>query len=117
MYVTQRLLCLRRERPRLFVGGAYSPLRGHPHLAAFARAADGQTLIVAAPVQLASLTRGALIPPMGPEVWRDHMLSVPGEPGRHYQDLFTGRGHVASASGGRAALRVAEMLGDFPVAA
>ena len=61
LYISQRLLCLRRERPELFVGGSYTPLRGNQHVAAFARAADGQTLVIAAPVQIATLTRGALV--------------------------------------------------------
>src|SRR5262249_20024803 len=71
LYVTQRLLCLRREMPGLFVGGSYSPLRGTPHVAAFTRQANGQLLIVAAPVLIATLTRGAMIPPLGADVWRD----------------------------------------------
>src|SRR6202022_594311 len=58
MHISQRLLCLRRERPELFVGANYTPLRGNSHVAAFGRGADGQTLVIAAPVQVATLTRG-----------------------------------------------------------
>ena len=70
LYISHRLLCLRRERPELFVGASYTPLRGNQHVAAFSRGADGQTLVIAAPVQLATVTRGATVPPIGPEVWR-----------------------------------------------
>ena len=63
LYISHRLLCLRRERPELFVGGSYTPLRGNQHVAAFSRGADGQTLLIAAPVQLATLTRGATVSP------------------------------------------------------
>ena len=117
LYVTQRLLCLRREVPGLFVGGSYTPLRGNQHVAAFARAAEGRALVIAAPVQIAALTRGALIDPLGHEAWRDERLPVPGEPGRTYRDLFSGNALTAVPHRGRAALKLAEVFGDFPVAA
>jgi (1->4)-alpha-D-glucan 1-alpha-D-glucosylmutase len=117
LYVSQRLLSLRRERPGLFVGAAYTPLRGNQHVAAFARAADGQMLVVAAPVQIATLMRGTPAAPVGPDVWRDEVLAVPGERGRPYCDLFTGRELVPAETGGRAVLRLAEVFGSLPVAA
>jgi (1->4)-alpha-D-glucan 1-alpha-D-glucosylmutase len=116
LYISQRLLCLRRERPELFVGGSYTPLRGNQHVAAFARGADGQTLVIAAPVQLATLTRGAQLAPIGPDVWREAWLALPGEPGRVYRDLFTGHHHTTRPHAGRAALKLAELFGHFPVA-
>jgi (1->4)-alpha-D-glucan 1-alpha-D-glucosylmutase len=118
LYISQRMLCLRRERPELFVGGSYLPLRGHQNVAAFARSAAGQTLLIAAPVQIASLTRGALTPPIGHEVWRDHTLSVPGDSSRVYRDVFTGRALTGAAEGpGRTTLKLAEVFAEFPVAA
>lgn len=117
LYVSQRLLCLRRERPHLFVGGGYTPLRGNTHVAAFARVADGQNLIIAAPVQIATLLRGALVPPIGQEVWRDKVLPVPGPVGAAYEDLFTGRRLTTSERTPGAALPLAEVFSDFPVAA
>ena len=117
LYISHRLLCLRRERPELFVGASYTPLRGNQHVAAFSRGADGQTLVIAAPVQLATLTRGATVPPIGPEVWREAWLTVPGEPGRTYRDLFTGQELTTRPNGGKAGLKLAEVFGHFPVAA
>jgi len=117
LYISQRMLCLRRERRELFVGGSYTPLRGNEHVAAFARAADGQTLVVAAPVQVATLTGRALVAPMGPDIWRDDTLRVPGEPGRIYTDLFTGRSLATTLEDGKATLKLAEVFGEFPVAA
>jgi (1->4)-alpha-D-glucan 1-alpha-D-glucosylmutase len=117
LYILQRMLCLRRERRELFVGGGYTPLRGNQHVAAFARAAEGQTLVIAAPVQIATLTGGALVDPIGHEVWRDDSLRVPGEPGRIYMDLFTGRALTSHIEDGKAALKLADVFGDFPVAA
>jgi (1->4)-alpha-D-glucan 1-alpha-D-glucosylmutase len=116
LYISQRMLCLRRERRELFVGGSYTPLRGNQHVAAFARAAEGQTLVVAAPVQIATLTGRALVDPIGPDIWRDN-LRVPGEPGRIYTDLFTGRALATRVEDGKATLKLAEVFGDFPVAA
>ncbi len=117
LYVSQRLLCLRRERRELFVGGSYTPLRENQHVAAFARAAEGQTLLVAAPVQIATLTGGTLVEPIGPEIWRDDSLRVPGEPGRTYTDRFTGRALTTRIQDGKATLKLAEVFGHFPVAA
>ena len=117
LYIMQRMLCLRRERREMFVGGGYTPLRGNQHVAAFARAAEGQTLVIAAPVQIATLTGGALVDPIGHEVWRDDSLRVPGEPGRIYTDLFTGRALTTHVEDGKAALKLADVFGDFPVAA
>jgi (1->4)-alpha-D-glucan 1-alpha-D-glucosylmutase len=117
LYISQRMLCLRRGRPDVFVGGSYTPLRGNQHVAAFARAADGQTLVIAAPVQIATLTRGAMVEPIGPEIWRDDGLRVPGEPGRIYTDLFTGRALTTRPEEGKATLKLADAFGDFPVAA
>ena len=113
LYVTQRLLCLRREHPRLCVGASYTPLRGNSHVAAFARSAEGQTLVIVAPVQIATVTRGNLVPPVGPEVWRNDRLSVPGEPGRAFENLFTGQSLTVEDNG----LKLADVLADFPVAA
>jgi (1->4)-alpha-D-glucan 1-alpha-D-glucosylmutase len=113
LYVSQRLLCLRREHPGLFVGGSYVPLRGSQYVAAFARVADGQTLVVAAPVQIATLLRGNLHVPVGPDVWRDERLRVPGSPGARYVNLFTGSVLEAEDAG----LKLADVLSDFPVAA
>jgi (1->4)-alpha-D-glucan 1-alpha-D-glucosylmutase len=117
LYISQRLLCLRRERRHLFVGGGYTPLRGNPHLAAFARGFDGQTLVIAAPVQIATLMRGNLAPPIGADVWREELLPVPGEAGRGYENVFTGQRVVAVERAGGAALKLADVLSDFPVAA
>ena len=117
LYVTQRLLCLRRERPALFVGGSYTPLRGNQHVAAFVRAAEGQTLLIAAPIQVATLTRGALVAPTGQDVWRDNALGIPGDPSRAYRDLFTGRRLEPANEHGKARLRLARVFEDFPVAA
>ena len=42
---------------------------------------------------------------------------MPGEPGRVYRDLFTGQELTSQPNGGKAALKLAEVFSDFPVAA
>jgi (1->4)-alpha-D-glucan 1-alpha-D-glucosylmutase len=95
LWLTHRLLCLRREQPQLFVGGNYTPLRtggrAHKvqHVAAFARSCNGRSLVIAAPRLMVTLTRGALVAPVGHDVWRDDWLRVPAVD--HYVDFLTGR--------------------------
>jgi (1->4)-alpha-D-glucan 1-alpha-D-glucosylmutase len=121
LWVSHRLLCTRREQPGLFVGGSYTPLRSggralkQRHVAAFARQAAGRTLVIAAPVLSATLTRGAMIPPIGPEVWRDDWLAVPA--GASYVDLFTGSTLATLELDGRSVLPLRDVFGELPVAA
>jgi (1->4)-alpha-D-glucan 1-alpha-D-glucosylmutase len=114
LYATHRLLCTRREQPGLLVGGSYTPLRAGVHACAFARAAEGATLVVAAPVQIATLTRGALQPPIGAEVWRDELLTLPGGT---YRNLFTGQTLQAEQHGAKSVLPLSDVFSDFPAAA
>jgi maltooligosyltrehalose synthase len=75
--------------------------------------------VIAAPVQVATLTRGALVAPIGQDVWRENALLVPGEAGRVYRELFTGRALTtnSTAQSGRASLKLGDVFGAFPVAA
>jgi (1->4)-alpha-D-glucan 1-alpha-D-glucosylmutase len=115
LWLTHRLLCLRREHPELFVGGSYTPLRASigQHVCAFARSANGRMLIVAAPVLLATMLRGAEVAPVA-EVWRDEWLAV--APGS-YVDALTGQTIDTSLEGGRSVLPLREVFGVLPVAA
>jgi maltooligosyltrehalose synthase len=68
-------------------------------------------------VQIATLLRGNLAPPIGADVWREDLLPVPGEAGRGYENVFTGQRLTAAEGRSGAALRLAEVFSDFPVAA
>jgi len=121
MWVTHRLLCLRREVPGLFVGGSYVPLRTggrvhrFQHIAAFARQSPGQALVIAVPILIATLLRGAMAVPIGEDVWRDDWLSVPiaGE----YRDVLSGKTLETHEQGGTTALFVRDVFAKLPVAA
>ncbi len=122
MLVTHRVLCLRRETPGLFVGGGYTPLRTggrahkHQHVCAFARSAEARTLVVAAPVLTATLLRGAMQPPIGPEVWRDDWLNVPAA--ARYRDVLSGQVlDTIAQGGGNTVLPLRDVFGVLPVAA
>jgi maltooligosyltrehalose synthase len=78
---------------------------------------DTTTLVIVAPVLIATLMRGALAAPVGADVWRDDWLPVPGEPGRQLRDLFTGQTWTAESIDGRAALRLRDVFGVLPVSA
>ncbi len=121
LWVTYRLLSLRRERPELFGQGAYVPLRAagqkKRHVCTFVRAWESEQLVLVAPILVAGLTNGGAVPPVGADVWRDTTVQLRGEDANRYVDLFTGALHTPARVGGAKVLSLAEVLADFPVAA
>ncbi|HWB49858.1 MAG TPA: malto-oligosyltrehalose synthase [Stellaceae bacterium] len=110
LLVASRLLALRRDRPALFLEGAYLPLygeggRGDDHLCAFARQQAETTLVVAAPRLVYRLYHGGDSPEWGATV-----LPLPGA-GR-WRDVLTGRDYGRSEH-----IAAAELFTGFPVAA
>jgi (1->4)-alpha-D-glucan 1-alpha-D-glucosylmutase len=106
MFVTSRLLQLRRDNPGLFTAGEYVPLRAEGEHAAnvfaFARRHEGKTAVVVIPRLASKLD--------APAAWGDTVLSLP--PGSEaVRDVFTGS---ATASGNR--VRISDVLRDLPVA-
>jgi (1->4)-alpha-D-glucan 1-alpha-D-glucosylmutase len=108
LFVTQRLLGLRRSHPELFAEGNYQPLevegeRG-VHLCAFSRSWNGAVLVVAVPRLLHQLHRGGPIADWGAA---ELVLPLHGA----WRDVFTGRGLER-----RDRVAAAMLLADFPVA-
>jgi (1->4)-alpha-D-glucan 1-alpha-D-glucosylmutase len=109
LFVTRRLLDLRKRHPELFAEADYLPLRvegggAGDHLCVFARQAGATMLVVAVPRLVYRLYRGADQPD-----WGTTALALPdGE----WRDLFTGRSHP-----GGVRVRAAGLFADFPVAA
>lgn len=80
LWITWRLLALRRERQALFRDGDYTALKvsgAHAqHVVAFARRHEGATLVVIAGRLFARLLREAILPPLGESVWADTTVAI-----------------------------------------
>ncbi|MBI2526427.1 MAG: malto-oligosyltrehalose synthase [Candidatus Rokubacteria bacterium] len=121
LYLIQRGLALRQERPRLFETGAYRPLEAGgaraEHLVGFARVGAGGAVVVAVPRLMARLTgfSGAL--PLGADAWGDTWLSLGSEhlAGR-YRDRLTGRALDTDRRDGVPTLPASTVFAGFPVA-
>ena len=108
MFVIQRLLTLRRERPGLFASGAYSNFVAHGSSAekvvAFERRSGDAAMVVIVPRHTAALG----FPPIG-QVWADtHVESAP--PGLGWRDIFVER----ERTGGK--LLLSQAFADLPFA-
>lgn len=111
LFLTQRLLRLRREHPALFQRGAYLPLTVTGAFAencvAFARESQGQWIAVLVP----RLSSRVGFPPVG-EKWRDTAVELPDSLSRGgARDLFTG-GELARDG----AVRLSEAMAVLPFA-
>ncbi|HET6264563.1 MAG TPA: malto-oligosyltrehalose synthase [Usitatibacter sp.] len=117
LYVTWRLLQLRKQREVLFRDGGYTAVRTtgeqSRHVLAFARRHGGETVITVVPRLIAGL---GVRPPGSPcdaALWGEARIELPFvEEGAHFTDVFTGRELVVSDGG----LGVADVLAQFPVA-
>jgi (1->4)-alpha-D-glucan 1-alpha-D-glucosylmutase len=107
LFITHRLLALRRAHPRLFDEGDYRPVEvagdRSGHLCALARSHDGVSLVAAVPRLTHQLYRGG----EGAD-WGESEIVLP--PGGTWRDVFTGRrldqqDRVAAA----------ELFSEFPV--
>jgi len=102
LYLTSRTLAFRATHPALFADGDYLPLSAEgaaaEHVVAFVRRHEDDGIIVAVPRLVAGLTGKKSIDPIGPEVWGDTHLIVPGvAPGTRYRDVFSGLTVAASS--------------------
>ncbi len=88
LFVTWRLLNLRRLHPLLFSAGDYQPLEvsgaRSQHVCAFARSHEGLSLVVAVPRLVCQLHYADLAPD-----WGDTEVTMP--PNGVWQDVFEGR--------------------------
>ncbi|MEW6441881.1 MAG: malto-oligosyltrehalose synthase [bacterium] len=121
LYLTFRTLNFRRDHRRLFTHGDYLPLEGRgerqDHVCAFARVLDRDSALVVAPCRIAGLTGGVERPPMGEEVWKDTRLLLPPDlEGRSYRNFLTGEPVRKGPAEDGPGLRIALLLGRFPVA-
>jgi (1->4)-alpha-D-glucan 1-alpha-D-glucosylmutase len=107
LFVTHRLLALRRTHPELFAAGDYHPVEAagerSVHLCAFARCHRGLCLVVAVPRLVYQLYRGGEAAD-----WGAAEIGLP--PEGAWRDVFTGRWIEA-----RERVTATELFADFPV--
>ncbi len=105
LFVTHRLLTLRRDNPELFQKGSYVPVSSHGKFGsscvAFTRSVDDQKLAVVVPC----IAERVGAPPVG-ELWGDTTLELSGS----WENLLTGE-HLSGTE-----LRMQDVLRTFPVA-
>jgi (1->4)-alpha-D-glucan 1-alpha-D-glucosylmutase len=110
LFVLRTLLRFRRDHRQLFAEGSYTPVQAGGTFAecavAFERKFGDETLLVMVP----RLSSRVGFPATG-ALWQDTILA-PATADGAWTDLFTGRTHAAAP-----ALRLDEVLADFPVAA
>ena len=111
LFITSRVLSLRREHPGLFTTGTYEPLpaRGAngAHAFAFARRNDGCTAIAIVPRLAATLGGDAA---NGAAKWGDTSIALPPAT---WRNVFTAEALDVTPG---AATPLSALLGDFPVA-
>jgi (1->4)-alpha-D-glucan 1-alpha-D-glucosylmutase len=117
LWITLRLLTVRRERPALFRDGNYSGLDAlgthAPHVVAFARHHEGTTLVLIAGRLFARLLGDSAKPPVGESVWGDTAVAVDLPDGTLLTSVLTGES--LRVEGGR--VRLAAAFATFPGAA
>ncbi|MFA5026945.1 MAG: malto-oligosyltrehalose synthase [Candidatus Methylomirabilota bacterium] len=121
LYLTHRALACRRRLSGLFSAGAYLPLEARGSAAercvAFARHDPAGTVLIVVPRCVAALTDDGLRLPLGESAWQDTRLPLPrGLPVGPYRNLFTEARLAFRQGDDGAALPLADILADFPVA-
>lgn len=121
LHLLRAALGLRAERPELFSGGEYLPLRAEGprarHVFAFARRLGEEVAVAAAPRLVANLA--APSGPLGfrPGAWEGTLLPVP-PAGEGYRNVLSGdAGELpGEREGGALRFPAGELFGRFPVA-
>ncbi|MCB2030539.1 MAG: malto-oligosyltrehalose synthase, partial [Rhodoferax sp.] len=117
MWVTWRMLTLRRQRPELLRDGDYTALAttgaAADHVIAFRRGLGDTSLIVLVPRLLARLMELRNVLPVGTDVWSDTGVELDLPDGTRMTDTLTGR--TIEVQAGR--IGVAQAFAHFPMAA
>jgi (1->4)-alpha-D-glucan 1-alpha-D-glucosylmutase len=121
LHVTRLALGLRRAEPELFGQGGYQPLPAEGpaqrHVLAYARQSGDRAAVALVPRLTLQLCEGRAHPPVGDAVWGRTHVPLPGAlAGRRWHSVLTGRMLAAADGSAGGALRVGEVLADFPVA-
>jgi (1->4)-alpha-D-glucan 1-alpha-D-glucosylmutase len=118
LYVVECALAYRREHAQLFLRGDYVPLEVSGacanHVCAFARSHDDEEVIVVVPRLLSRLPGPGM--PLGPGVWDEDAVILPGAATRGYRNLFTAETIESETREGQQTLSLAAVFSRFPVA-
>lgn len=114
IFVIQKALMARRKAPRLFLDGAYIPLKAsgplRNHVVAFARKKEDSWALAIVPRLLTRLIAPEQYP-VGSDVWKDTRLLLPRNAHGTWQCAFSGQWHEFSRR-----VEVGTLLAGFPVA-
>lgn len=118
LFLTWRLLTLRREQPALFQQGSYQALSVEgphaAHLCAFMRSHEGVTLVVLAPRLFARLLRDQSS--LAAFNWEGTRVEMPAA-AAEYRNWLSGEALKTREHDGRRWLHVQDVLAAFPVGA
>jgi (1->4)-alpha-D-glucan 1-alpha-D-glucosylmutase len=114
LFLIDRGLHARRENRDIFDAGDYLPasVAGScsSHVVAFFRERQGRYALVVVPRFITSLVGSGQLP-VGPRVWEDTRIGLPGHGPSNWQDALTGRTLHAQGE-----ISVGDILATFPVA-
>ncbi|MDQ2696878.1 MAG: malto-oligosyltrehalose synthase, partial [Pseudomonadota bacterium] len=123
LFVTWKLLALRRDRPEVFQHGDYTPLEAAgdkaEHVIAFARRHAGQEMVVATPRLYARLLAGSETAlPLSSAAWGDTRLRLAAAgPETAFANVFTSESVTVKVDDeDRPCLPLAAALAHFPLA-
>jgi (1->4)-alpha-D-glucan 1-alpha-D-glucosylmutase len=114
LFITWKVLDIRKKEPSLFLHGDYIPIKAAgkrgEHIICFARVYEGRWGITLAPRFITSLVGDGEIP-IGEEVWKDTCIVIPSSAPRAFKDVFTGRSLLFE----EVLIPVHELLAVFPL--
>jgi (1->4)-alpha-D-glucan 1-alpha-D-glucosylmutase len=120
LYLIYRALNYRRQNRELFDRSDYGIVeaRGEKgrNVCAFARRADGRSMIVAVPRLLATLMPGDERLPLGAEVWGESVLVLPEGAPRRFRNVINDEELEATEREGEVVMPLAELFATAPVA-
>ncbi len=121
LYLTYRALHCRRTHKENFQAGEYIPLEvtgGRANnVCSFARITEDRELFVVAPRFFSGIIQQPEGLPFGEGIWGDSCVVLSfGGPGTRYRNIFTGEDVTSFSFQGSAALRLTEIIRNFPVA-
>ncbi|MET0280141.1 MAG: malto-oligosyltrehalose synthase [Steroidobacteraceae bacterium] len=121
MFVTARLLALRRLQPETFLSGRYAPLPATgeraEHALGYSRSGPQGSVLVLVSRWTATLCAGRIEPPLGRATWGDTRVELPADlpPGTYVDVLTERRVNVPAECGVPRYLEVCDQFAALPL--